>query len=331
MRVTGAEVARRAGVSVATVSYVLNDAPDQRISPQTRETVVRIARELGYRPNAAARSLRTGHGTTVLFPLPGMRPSHVLSQIIDACTAALDERGLSLVTDYAGYGDIESQLAAWARLDPAAVIDLLIPHDSPVRAALRDAGVPIVSAAVPGETSWESTGDAFARAERLTQLRYLLDRGHRRVVFVLPPNSAPNRLEEIAIRQLRAEATARDARLKIRRARLTREAMTALAADWIAQDLGEALAAYNDDYAIGAISALTAAGIRVPQDVAVMGVDDMPLASVVTPAITTIAAEFDEFSVALADSVADTLRDGNNHAVRPLPTPGHRLVIRDSA
>jgi DNA-binding LacI/PurR family transcriptional regulator len=263
--------------------------------------------------------------------MPGMRMTHVLAQLVDACTAALGDRGLSLVTDYAQYDDTDSQLAAWARLDAAVVLDLLVPHDAPIRAALAAAGIPILSASMPGEASWESTGDTFARAQRINQLQYLVDCGHRSIVFLLPPRTGPNRLDDTAVRQLRAEATKRGARLTVRRAALTREAMTAIAADWAKESLGDALAAFNDDYAIGIVSALSSAGIRVPEDVAVIGVDDMPLASVVTPSITTITVEWDEFAAALAESVAGLLSEGRAGPVQPLPAPPYRVVVRDSA
>ena len=71
-RVTGRDVAERAGVSRATVSYVLNDTPRQTISAGTRDRVREAATQLGYSPSAAARTLRTGRSDVVLCLLPGM-------------------------------------------------------------------------------------------------------------------------------------------------------------------------------------------------------------------------------------------------------------------
>ena len=96
MGVTSADIAERAGVSRATVSYVLNDNPRQSISPATRATVLQAARDLGYRPNVAAQALRSGRGRAVVFPLPGLGHTHIVTQLIGACQSALDDFGLAL-------------------------------------------------------------------------------------------------------------------------------------------------------------------------------------------------------------------------------------------
>src|SRR3954451_17273103 len=101
--VTSADVARAAGVSRATVSYVLNDAPGRVLTPETRETVLRVARELGYQPSALARSLKRGRSNPVLFPVKGVVPNHVLSTLLDAVADALAPRGLALVRDHSSH------------------------------------------------------------------------------------------------------------------------------------------------------------------------------------------------------------------------------------
>src|SRR3954447_23105442 len=145
--VTSADVARAAGVSRATVSYVLNDAPGRALSPETRATVLRVATELGYQPNALARSLKRGRSNTVLLPLPGTPMNSVLSSLFSACTVALAPRGLSLVLDVSEHDDPDAQADAWAGLAPAAVLDLVLHHDDPALRLLRSRGVPVLSAA----------------------------------------------------------------------------------------------------------------------------------------------------------------------------------------
>jgi DNA-binding LacI/PurR family transcriptional regulator len=329
MSVTSSDVARRARVSQATVSYVLNDTPGQRISEETRNKVLRIARELGYRPNAAARSLRTGSGEAVLLPLPGQARSYVASQLVDACSDALMEGGLTLVTDYAAYADSDTQLDAWMRLRPAAVIDLLIAHDDPVRPALQRSGIRLVSASHAGET-WESTSDAFSIDARSTQLGYLLDRGHRRIALAAPPRMhSDRRVERHLTTRLRSQAARAGAELMRSTLTLDSDGARSLVDGWCDPGLPDAVCAYSDDYAIAVLTALTAAGVNVPGDVAVIGVDDVPAAAYVTPALTTVAAEFDALAAALADAVGGLL-SGRGRPVE-IPVPGHRLVIRESA
>src|SRR3954467_6877735 len=147
MTVTSADVARAAGVSRATVSYILNDVPGRSLSAETRASVLRVARELGYQPNALATSLKRGRSNTVLFPMPGIQMNHVLTALFGACTDALAPRGLSLVLDMSRHGDPAAQADAWAGLAPAAVLDLVLHHDDPALQRLRERGVPVLSAA----------------------------------------------------------------------------------------------------------------------------------------------------------------------------------------
>lgn len=326
MSVTSAEVARAAGVSRATVSYVLNDVPGQTVSAQTRATVLRVARELGYRPNVLARSLKRGRSNSVLFPLPGLQLIHPLAVLVDACTAALEPLGLSLVRDFSRYDDPAQQVEAWTRLAPAAVLDVVLRHDDPVVAALRAAGVPVLSAALPSDRGWESSGDVFARRQRVTQLDHLLAKGHKQVTIVAPAVLPVDpRTEKQLHSSLRRRARGAGASLEIVRAEL--EEVAGAVAGW--RVLPEAVAAHNDEYAIAVVTALQARGARVPGDVAVMGIDDIPLGRAITPALTTLAGDFDAFAAALARVVDAVLKGERN--VEPLPVPTHRLIQRDSA
>jgi DNA-binding LacI/PurR family transcriptional regulator len=325
MSVTSADVARAAGVSRATVSYVLNDAPGRVLSPETRETVLRVARELGYRPSALARSLKRGRSNTVLFPQLRVPPNHLLSTLLDACTDALAPRGLSLVRDFSVHDDPVAQADAWAELAPAAVLDLLVHQDDPALVLLRDRGVPVLSMSLPDAPAWESSGDVFAREQRVDQLRYLTSRGHRRIRCMLPPALPVDpRTERRLMTDLRRTAAEAGARLEVERLEI--EDVAAAVAGW--PDGPDAIAAHNDSYAIAVVTALQHRGLRVPDDVAVMGADDEPLGRAVTPALTTISGDFASFAAAVADAVEAVL------AGRPaaaLPVPERTLVVRQSA
>src|SRR4051794_8763424 len=204
MAATSADVARAAGVSRATVSYVLNDAPGRSLSPETRATLLRVARELGYQPNPLAQSLQRGRSNTVLLPLAGTAMNSVLSALFSACTTALAPRGLSLVLDMSEHDDPVAQADAWAGLAPAAVLDLVLHHDDAALSRLRSRGVPVLSAAQAGETAWESSGDLFAREQRLAQVRHLAHRGHRRIRWVVP-RTMPSLVDPRTTRRLLAE------------------------------------------------------------------------------------------------------------------------------
>ncbi|HWC33602.1 MAG TPA: LacI family DNA-binding transcriptional regulator [Mycobacteriales bacterium] len=325
MSVTSADVARAAGVSRATVSYVLNDAPGRTVSAQTRDTVRRVARQLGYQPNALARSLKRGRSNTLLFPLPRIEMNHVLTSLIDACTAALAPRGFALVHDVSRHDEPAAQAEAWAELAPAAVLDLNLQHDDETLVLLRARGIPVLSTALPHQQPWESAGDIFAREQRLEQLRYLMSRGHRRIRWLLPTALPVDpRTERGLLTKGRDLAAANGVRLEVVRVDLA--GLAAAVAAW--STLPDAVATHNDSHAIAVMTAIQNRGLRVPDDVAVIGLDDEPLGRAVTPALTTIAGDFTGFADAVADAVEAVLA---HEPAAALPVPPLRFVQRESA
>ncbi|NTW41626.1 MAG: LacI family transcriptional regulator, partial [Cellulomonadaceae bacterium] len=96
--VTAKDVAVAAGVSQATVSYVINDHPGQKISPQTRERVLAAVARLGYTPSAAARALRKGSTDIVLLVLPDVPFGPLIAHIIEQLTDELEPHGLTTIT-----------------------------------------------------------------------------------------------------------------------------------------------------------------------------------------------------------------------------------------
>jgi DNA-binding LacI/PurR family transcriptional regulator len=329
--VTSSDVARRAGVSQATVSYVLNKTRGQAISPATQSRVLRAAAELGYQLNPVARGLRKGRTEAVVAPLPGLTLTYPLARLVECCSVALEGEGLFLVPDFTPRATPADQVAAWRRLAPTAVLDVLLRHDDPLLAEVRAAGIPVLSANVPQDPGWESTGDVFSRSQRVTQVDYLIGRGHRRIAAIVPRHlGIDRRAERKLYTVMRTTARERGGQLDVQRVDLTPASLRLVAQRWIQeQTLPDAVAAYNDDYAVAMIGALHAQGMRVPDDIAVMGLDDMPLGRVFTPALTTITADFEDFARAVAQAVR-ALADGVAD-VAPLPVPRHSVVPRESA
>jgi DNA-binding LacI/PurR family transcriptional regulator len=329
--VKSADVARRAGVSQATVSYVLNSTPGQAISEQTRTRVLKAADDLGYQPNSAARGLRRGRTDAVVCPLPGLTLIPTLANLVETCAGALEREGLFLVPDFTPRDGASAQVTAWRRLAPAAVLDILLPRNDPALTELRKAGVPVLSGNLPGQSSWESAGDVFARSERITQLEYLASRGHQHVLALLPPRLGTDiRVERHSLSAMRRTARGSGIKLRVQRMALEPGHPRSAAREWIrAGEIPDAIAAYNDEYALAVISALQAEGVVVPDDVAVMGLDDIPLGSTFTPALTTITADFTVFADAVAQAVR--ARADGSADTPSLPGPTHSVVIRESA
>jgi len=136
------------------------------------------------------------------------------------------------------------------------------------------------------------------------------------------------RVERALLQRLKRQAAAVGAELGDVPCELTADAIRALVRGW-KKHRPDAVCAIDDEYAIAIVTALLDAKLRVPHDVAVIGVDDIPFASYVTPSLTTVAADFTKLAGGIAPVLSQLLPDPD--ARRELPRPGHRLVVRESA
>lgn len=130
------------------------------------------------------------------------------------------------------------------------------------------------------------------------------------------------------MQQLKRMAAAAGADLDVARCDLDADAVRALVRGW-GRRPPDAVCAMNDEYAIAIVTALVDAKIRVPDDVAVIGVDDIPFGAYVTPSLTTVAADFTSFAAGVAATVAAVLDDPGARVELPRAEP--RLVVRESA
>lgn len=176
-RATSTDVAREAGVSQTTVSFVLNNTRGQTIPDETRRRVLEAAKRLDYRPRASARSLAAGRSDVVLLALPELPISTNLSRFIEQLATALAERDLSLVTHLAeGHGRTLPDLCA--AVDASVVISL-IPFDEATTAALHRAGAEVVFG-TGGQAETE------LRAIGRMQAEHVIGLGHTRLGYALP-------------------------------------------------------------------------------------------------------------------------------------------------
>ncbi|MGH3417102.1 MAG: LacI family DNA-binding transcriptional regulator [Actinocrinis sp.] len=332
-----ADVARIAGVSHQTVSRVLNDHPNVR--PATRDRVLAAIRELGYRPNAAARSLVTrrtrtlgvvGFNSTLYGPASMLYGIEQAAKQHDyfvtvAALVALDRR---------------SVLDAVDRLRDQAVEGIIViaPQTTAVGALSNvPPEVPLVAVGCGTHASLTSVAvDNEAGAERATS--YLLDLGHRTVHHLAGPATWLDAQErEIGWRRA----------LDSRGAQVP-EPLTG--GDWTARagfELGHRVAqdpqvtavfCANDNMALGLLRSLQQAGRRVPEDVSVVGFDDIPEAEYFGPPLTTVRQDFGELGRRALGSLM-TLIDAHSAPSRA-PGPGESasqvsiepsLVVRSSA
>ncbi|MFD8424151.1 LacI family DNA-binding transcriptional regulator [Streptomyces sp. NPDC059466] len=324
---TSADVARLAGVSRATVSYVLNNTSAVRISEPTRRRVHEAAKDLGYVPHAAARSLRAGHSRMVLMPAPAVPVGPLYSQFFNDLQWALGRLDYTVVQ----YGSVglhgDEAARAWAELRPVAV---LVPGSGlgpQGVAVLKRSGARAVVTLGPERV--EGAHALLMDHDRVGHSAgtHLVARGRRRVGVVVPGEpgleifSRP-RLEGVR-RALRGTgATTTELPLAYEE-----EAAARLAARWRGLGL-DGVFAYNDEYAMLLMRALQDAGIAVPDETAVIGADDLMLGRLLRPRLSTVHIELPS-GRDLAELVDRAVRE-------PGATPetyevlGARVVHRDS-
>ena len=308
MPTTIGDVARRAGVSTATVSRVLTG--QGRARPETRDRVVAAARDLGYRPSGVARSLRQRATRTIGLIVTDIE-NPFFPQLVRAVEDAARELGYAILLCNADddpereSGYLELLVDRWVDGVVIAASSLGGRH----REWLADAPLPIVLVNSAERGVGLSTVASDNRAGGDLAASHLLELGHRRfAVLAAPPRNidGPARLAG-ARAAIAAGGVAEDAiRVAVGDAGVAggeRAAAEALAAD---PGL-TAIVAYNDLMAIGAMRAVRAAGRRVPGDVSVVGFDDVDLAAYVDPPLTTVAQATSEMGRWAVTRLADEL------------------------
>jgi len=295
-RITIIDVAAQAGVSHQTVSRVINDSPN--VNEETRRSVQQVIADLNYRPSLAARSLPGRRSFVIGFIVPYdpdylIRDPHLLAQIGGA-DAEANTQGYNLILSTAG--DSKQGLGAYERFvrnqvgDGALVIEtasskaggeLLATQDYPYVSLGRDLGNP---------NAYMVSSDNRDGGKQAT--RHLLENGHQRIGIINgPPIGAVAGLQERldGHQQALTEAgLSLDPDLMVFGDYTRHSGELAIQQLLALPDPPTAIFSLNDRMAIGAIRALQMVGLRVPEDVAVVGYDDIPSAADCFPALTTV-------------------------------------------
>jgi DNA-binding LacI/PurR family transcriptional regulator len=319
------DVARLAGVSHQTVSRVLNDLPNVR--PATRARVEDAIKQLRYRPSTAARSLVTRRSRTIGLITTG-NPDYGPSSIMLGFTeAARNARYLVSISSMLET-DVASMRAAVELLlgQNVEAVVLIAAHRGALEAIQGiDLGVPLVAVESSGRSGFHSVSiDQFRGAYDATM--HLVDLGHRAIAHVSGPEDSMDATERV--RGWRAALAERGL--------VAREP---LVGDWSPASgyrLGLALAedptftavfSGNDQMALGVMHALGTRGIRIPDDVSVIGFDDIPEAEHFTPPLSTVRQDFGELGRTVMSTLLEVLIDESlERAPHPVPT----LVPRES-
>ncbi len=273
--VTLGDVARVAGVSAQTVSCVINNSGS--VSQGVREQVRRIADELGYYPNKSAKTMRTGRSQTLGLVVSNIRQPF-FPELAQAVQAAAREAGyaLLLVDSEGSPSDVAQHIAT---LKSHAVEGVISTENI---APVHFLGVPtvIVGDPVPGMDSIRA--DDVAGGTMLAQ--HLLKHGHRRIGLVSSPRSGCIPIRRKAF----LESIGHAAEIAWELYTPTSEVVTDEITDKLVRQEATAVVCSHDLIAIGVLRSLRGRGLHVPSDVSVVGFDDIPWASIVTPTLTTV-------------------------------------------
>ena len=319
IRSTSADVARAAGVSRTTVSYVLNDRPGESIPEDTRRRILEAARRLDYRPRAAARSLAAGRSDVVLLSIPDMPIGAGISRFVEELAAALAEHGLTLVTHLMGAHGLPLADVC-ATVDASAVIGFG-PFDPDTFRALQRLGVTVVH---PANVDYQPAMRPIGRL----QAEHLLARGHRRIGYALPEHPAFGKMAQERLGGA-ADACADlgVAPPVVMSTSLEIASAAQAVLGWTSGSV-TGVCAFNDETATAVLAGMREHGLTAPTDLAVIGADDIPTARLMDPPLTTIAFDLHEVGRLRADAVVAALSGRESSPAVALFRP--QLVQRSS-
>ncbi|HEU4460281.1 MAG TPA: LacI family DNA-binding transcriptional regulator [Methylibium sp.] len=274
------QVAEAAGVSLATVSYCLNDSGS--VGQQTRQRVKAIAEKLGYRPNLAAKAMRTGRTKALGFVVPDLT-NPFFPQLTQSVMAAASAAGYDVfLTDTFGAKDAESRSIAalirrgidglvWFPIDDAATPDIRLGRTPTV----------VIDRALDGLDSIVADCQAGGRLAAAA----LLEAGHRRIGMLSGPGDTQSARQRAAGAR---ELIRGDAQLVWELEVAYSMDLDASVVETLARADVTAVIAGADVVAIGVMKELTRMGRRVPQDISVVGFDNIPWSELCSPGLTTI-------------------------------------------
>jgi len=324
------DVAAAAGVSHGTVSRVMNGG--HWVSPQSRTAVEEAIRTTGYTANHHARSLATGKANSLAFLLT--EPQHLLfadptfALLLRGAAEALAQRSMTLVLLVASTPAERANVAHYVGAGHVDGVLLISSHESdPILDALLESGVPTVSCGIPiGHQRDVATVSVDESGSARIMTKHLRDRGHRRIAMIAGPSDTPGGRYRLV--GFRDEMGANFDPELVAEGDYSAES-GAVAMSTILQRTRDfdAVFAASDLMAAGAITSLRAAGLRVPEDVAVAGFDDSGLAATHDPPLTTMRQPWDQLSEEMVSLLLEVIAGGAPRAIT-LPTT---LVVRDSA
>ncbi len=327
MRITSKELARICGVSIGTVNRALNDRPG--VNANTRERILRVSREVGYRPHLVARSLKTGKTSTVGITVYDL-DNRFFAQLVNALERIARDSGYFVYLTLSNH-DLENERACLERLAGLNVDGILIVPTNRGQEFVqfvRGLNMPVVTVGNRISKSIPFVGIRDREAMR-DAVAFVASKGYQRIIYVSPPLSyrGEENIYEVEERLtgFREGVKAYSLQELVLRDKHFAEPLSKAIRE---SSLRTAIMCSSDIYALQALACVDSMGLRVPQDVGLVGFDDIDILSYVKPALTTISYPIEELS-RQAFALLRRLMNGEQDVPAPaLVQP--LLVSRDS-
>ncbi|MFD0402621.1 substrate-binding domain-containing protein [Kitasatospora sp. NPDC127121] len=323
-RPTGRDVARLAGVSQATVSLVFSGAEaGRRVSDATRERVREAARSLGYRPQAAGRQLRLGRSGMILLAVPNIL-GPFFGRVLEGVHEEAGRHGLAVVVS-SGWGSATlAEAATTSRFDGLLICS---PDDSQLGELPADTPVVFLDAD-PGTDRARPTVELDVAGGMRAAVEHLAGLGHRRIGRLRSTHSAYTfRVRQAAFEQVAAELDLEVVELGVSLNEGQPAARSVAHRLLERPDRPRAVICDDDVVASGVYQAAAELGLRVPADLSVVGMDNVAVAALLAPPLTTVDLPGEELGRVGAAALAGLLRGERAAPVLPLATS---LVLRSS-
>ena len=329
-RPTQSDVALAAGVSRATVSYVLNDQQNRiPISLETRERVLEVMKTLGYEPDSRAQSLRSGDSKTIGLLIPDIHNPHYW-QMIDGIEEETHKAGYDLIVAHSSVDKAREEylIKALSRRTIGGLILVTAQHllSDYIIERLRASGRPVIGVNAPG---FDHHATDYRQGTK-EALKYLLKLGHERFVFINGVADLKIGLDRLEVYvQVLKQKGFPEAHRHVETCGFEIEDGYQAALKVLSKKpRPTALVVINDLLAIGAIRAANDLGLQIPKDVSIASFDDLPISSYVTPRLTTVRRDNRAVGIAVTKLLLERLKNPKLPPQRlELPT---EFIIRES-
>lgn len=317
------DVAKAAGVSVATVSRVLN-SPDS-VAPETRAKVQDVISELRFRPSAAARAINSGRTRFVAALVPTL-DNAIFASFLSALETTLNGYGLALVVSTVGEdAKLEVEKArSLINIGAEALILSGVAHDPELFHLTNKERFPAIATSYYDDGAPLPTIGYDNHIAAKLGVEYLKSMGHSHIAVAHGPMQTNDRTRA----RINGVKSVENIRLDLFEAEISFEGAQDIAKDILSKDtLPTAIACMSDVLAIGVLQQLQRAGLRIPEDISILGMDDLPFAAHSLPALSTIHLPVKRMGQAAGTAIGDWLEHGRQPAPERLEP---KLIVRES-